>query len=301
MSKYMHVVRKAGCLINDDFIAKIIKNHRCTLGVAAAVDGKISCVRQAVAPTADIIKDIQQEFLNSTTLFSFGDVKNILEEDMQPFPILNDADGNIIAVVCLDGEFDRHRKPESSHIPEYEVAKGYFEKKVKKWFTSGGIPSIIEELNDDVTKTDIQNLWANAGSITFLLADGQAVTVTSKTDKKGEYSWGFASETYGYMEQTSAPAAVPMSIADRMKSMLTGKTAATAAEPAPQNGAAIHAATQPPVTDTTVTPTLQGIVEKPDPKIYDTRKKLKEFYEKRLGHAPNGFKSCPPVSAICGW
>ena len=298
MSKYAHVVKTAGHLINDGYLEKVVKNHRHYYGVAVVDGDKILLVHQQSQPDVDTLKKVQEKFKDNSAVFAFGDVAHIMAEDMQPISILKDADGNHVCVVCLDGDFDRHKKANESHIPEYLVAKNFLEKLVRKHAASG-IDSLIGELNDELTKQTICNLWGERGCITFMFSDGQVCTIRSSEDK-GKYSWGFASSDYGYMENVGGDTkeTKPPSTLDKLKDLVTGKKEAT--EPVPQNGAVVSSAVTTEPTATTVVEELPPgtVLEKPDFQFYDTRKKQKAYYESRLGYEIQAYKSAPPLLRI---
>lgn len=305
MSKFAHVVKKAGHLINDGYLEKVIKSHRHSFGIAVANEDKILVVRQTSAASVDMIKQMQEEFKDSSALICFGDVAHILEEDIQPISILKGPDGSDLCVVCLDGDFDRHRKSNESHTAEYLVAKGSVEKRIKRMLQdSKGFDDVITKLKDDITLEDFQNMWGTHGSITFLFADGHAHTITGGNEKKGEYSWGFASDNCGYLEQVGAAEAPSTkqntSALDKLKNLVM--TGSKTTQPAPQNGTVVSNGMTVEKAQTAVQePLPEGtVLVKPDfsHASLDTRKKQKSFYEDRLGYEPQQYKNAPPLLRI---
>lgn len=290
MSKHAHVVKTAGQLINDDFLEKLCKNHRHYFGVSVAKDDRLFVVREQIAPEVAKLKEMQEAFKDHVALLVFGDANNILEEDMQPYTILQDGDGNDVCVVALDGDFDRHKKSNETHIPEWTVVQTNLSKRIKKYVSGGmGIDQIIAELNDELTKQDICNLWGERGCVTFMFGDGQVCTIKNEEDTKGVYSWGFASSTYGVMENVGDK---PASTLDTLKGFFQGTKVAPT--PVAQNGAAVSKASTAPPTDTTVKELHKdAVLVKPDFQFYDTRKKQKAWYEDKLGYEPQQYKSAP--------
>lgn len=296
MSKYAHVVKTAGHLINDSYIERLVKNNRHYIGAAACADGTIEVARFQATPTIDAIKQLQESFKDTTALIICGDVNHVTEESVQPYELLKNDEGKLIACVALDGDFDRHLVANESHVAEYQVTRKIIFKKIEKWYKNGGIEGVISELNDDMNKEDICLLWASRGSITFLFGTGDVVTISGGNTAEGKFSWGYASDCYKYMENVGEAHVQktdkPPSLADKMLSTLKGVTSKT---PAPAPAAVVSAATQPAKTETAVQPAAaKGILIKPDPKVYDTRKKLEDFYVTRIGHAPNGYKKDRP-------
>jgi hypothetical protein len=298
MSQYLTVVRKPGMTIHKDYLSRVISKNRVYIGAAAIKDGELVTAKAMKSATVDVINSIAEGFLDSTVLFSFGDVKGILEDDIMPIEILRDKDSNkLLAVVAMDGKFDRHKKTDSSHTGEYHVAKDYLERRFHKWYADGGFDGILKALDDDLNKQDICNLWSNEGSVSFLLQNGEGITVSNREDKKGFYSWGFASDPYGYTEQAPAAPKEEAPKKDDLLSTMLSKAKQVVSGPAPKDGTIVSNATMPPKTETKVFEGLPTgcILEKPDQTVYDTRQKMKGYYESRIGHAPHGFRSGPAL------
>lgn len=300
MSKYVHVVKLAGQLINDDFIESIVKHHRHYIGVAVAKDDKIILHHEQQAPTVDAVKKVMEFAKDNVAVFAFGDVGHILPEDIQPISLLKDADGNDVCVVCLDGDFDRHRKSNEAHIPEYTVAKDNLAKRIAKYASkSSSIDGVIEELNDDVTRADICNLWGNRGSITFLFSDGQVCTIQAGNDKAGNYDWGYASYSYQTQAEEPKKSVIDKGV-DTLKSLMGSSTVAKAP---PQNGVVVANGLTTNGTDTKVNDLPEGtVLIKPDfsHKTLQSRKEKERWYENRLGYAVRNAKEGPLLLRIPG-
>lgn len=301
MSKHVHVVKKAGFLINDGYIEKLLKSKPNYLGIARPMDDHIenAAGKPDEGVTKELIKSIQEQLKDTTAVFTFGDATNVLDEDMQPIPVLKDDEGRSLCVAILDGDFERHKPSNETHTSEFIVAQNILAKKIQKWFTKGGsIDAVIEELEDDLTKQDIQNLWNSRGVITFMFADGRVVTIQAGNEAAGQYSWGFASNGMGYLENVGdnvkkTEPEKKLSPFQKMMGSLGSKKTETA--PAPQNGTVVSQATQPPKTETATKAPQNGILIRPDLKVYDTRKKIAKYYEDRLGHKPMNFRNGPPL------
>lgn len=293
MSKYLTIVRSAALPISDDYLKRAVSNNRQYTGVAAAHDGQIKVAALAKAPTVDGIKAILDQFMDSTVVFSLGDVKNLPAEDMMPFTILKDkATNQPLVVVCLDGAFDRHKTANTAHSGEYHVAYGLIAKKVQRWFESGGIENVKKELDDELNHTDFQNMWSNKGCATFLFADGTAKTI-SNFDEGRNFSWGFASDPYGYKEEQPKVKEEVKPKENSLLSMLTDKITGKSDKVEKVE----HIPETPPKTDTAVH-SVSGlpagaVIERPERGM--DRKPLKIWYENRLGHAPHGFRSEPAL------
>lgn len=292
MSKHAHVVKTAGQLINDDFLDKLCKNHRHYFGVSVAKDDRLFVVREQSPPDVAKLKTMQEAFKDHVALLVFGDSNNILPEDMQPYTVIQNGDGEDVCVVALDGDFDRHKKSNETHIAEWTVVQNNLSKRIKKYIAAGmSIDQIITELNDELTKQDICNLWGERGCVTFMFGDGQVCTIANVEATEGKYSWGFASSTYGVLENVSSG---PKSTMDTLKGFFQGTKVVPT--PVAQNGATVAAATIPPKVETTVMELRKdAVLVKPDFQFYDTRKKQKSWYEDKLGYEPSQYKNAPPL------
>lgn len=295
--KSVIVVQKAGQVINPAYLGRVFKEYNTYVGVATVNDGKLAVERVKAKPSLELVTQITEAFGKNTIVFSFGNADaSILEEDLQPFTVLHDADKNPIMAAFLDGGFEGYSVPKSTHTDEFHCITDFIEPKMKKIykFANSGIAGVIAELGDPVTQKDFSNAWTNRGNILLLPVEGDPVTYSSQNMHAGTYNWGWVSHSLGYVEQTVAKvepkkeeAAKPMTLAEKLKAKIAGKPVADAPVKTPD-----AKVTAPPKTETVIH--KQEISEDlewvgPAPSSLNNGQK-KTWWMDEVGYVPDAYK-----------
>ena len=205
--KSVIILQKPNEHVHPTYAAIMCKDFPSYFGVAAIQGGKIVTEIVKGTPKPEAFADVSEVFGKNWMAFALGKAgQDILEEDIQPFELLKDKDGQVIAVGFFDGQFEGYTQPKSSHIDEYHLVNDVLIPKLKKIYRSvgGGIPELIEELNDPVTKQDFNNCWTHRGNITIFTAEGPPITFTGQNIYKADFNWGWTSNAGNYKEQTVA-------------------------------------------------------------------------------------------------
>lgn len=304
-ARYVTVVKKAGHLINEQYLDKLVEKQTAFIGAAVVVEGKMTVMRERVKPTKQAIIDIMTMFKDHYVIFSVGE-NVLLDDDMQPFEVLANAERETIAIACLDGDFDGYSVVDSAHASEYHVIQDFFLPKMKKILkiAQGEVKGVLEELNDETTKKDFANSWMNRGSITFMLTEGDPITLQAGNVFKGEFNWGYTSNSFGHVEQTISATETkaviaepekPLSMADKMRAaagklkdnIIPGKTSAP--DVVAENGTSRTGNT---VLSNSLTGEGQWV--KPDATLVN-KKDLEKWYMDRLGAKPQGYRKSPRI------
>lgn len=229
--KSVTIIQKAKEQINETYLAILCKNFPLYMGLACMHEGKLTSARIKGAPTVATFKQMTEEFGNSTMMFVVGAGDGtLLDEDMQPFELLKNKDGELVAVGSLSGDFANHSVVKSSHTNEYHCVQSVLIPKLRKLYKSvgEGIPELIEELKDPVTAADFQHYWGNYGDITILTSEG-VINFTAKNIRAGDFNWGRTSDALNYKEQTVAKVETKeLSMLEKLKAKMGGKEPAAA-------------------------------------------------------------------------
>lgn len=246
MHKSVTVIQKANEQVNEVFLDILCKKYPLYLGVACMHEGKLTRAVIKGKPTVDTFKQMTKEFGSSAMMFTVGEGDStLLDEDMPPFELLKDKNGQLVAVGALAGDYSNHSVVKSTHTNEYHCVNSVLIPKLKKIYKSvgEGIPELIEELQDPVTANDFTHYWANYGDITILTESG-ITNFSAGNIKAGEFNWGRTSDALNYKEQTVAKVVVEppkeLSAFDKLKQKMTGK-APDAEVPAPVTGSSTAA------------------------------------------------------------
>lgn len=235
-NKNIIVVKKPGLLIAEAYLQKAIK-EATYLGTALVHEGKLIIDHQTARPTVEGVMKLQDALQEQTIVFCFGENKTILPEDMQPFNVLVDKDGDINVAVFMEGNFNGYAVKDSAHTYEWHCNEDFISKKLPKLFRSAnaGLNGLMNELIDPITQQDLSNSWTDRGFITILSTEGEAITIANKGNIfKKEYSWGLTSNHMSYEEKAAPPPKEekvvdkPMTLLEKLqaKKLLPGGTKA---------------------------------------------------------------------------
>lgn len=287
--KSVTVIQKANEQINETYLAILCKNYPLYMGLACMHDGKLTSARIKGAPTVATFKQMTEEFGKSTMMFVVGSGDNtLLDEDMQPFELLKDKDGELVAVGSLAGDFANHSVVKSSHTNEYHCVNSVLIPKLRKLYKSvgEGIPELIEELKDPVTAADFAHYWGNYGDITILTSEG-VTTFSAKNIRGATFNWGYTSDALNYKEQTVAKSepVKELSAFEKLKAKMTGKEATA---PAPD------AAVPDPVTGSSAAAIVAASEDEfemvgPAPQDLANKDKI-SWWVAEVGYKPEGYK-----------
>lgn len=251
------VIQKAGEEITPAYLERVFKEYGTYMGVAAVDDkGKLAVSSAKGKPGVDLVKAVTAEYGKKTIVFSFGKADNaILDEDMQPFPVLKDKDGSTMMAAFLDGGFEGYSVVKSTHTDEYHAVLDFIRPKVEKIYKYANmekLDGLIAELAEPVTAKDFQNAWTNRGNITLFCADAEPITFQSNNIQQGKFNWGWTSHAMGYKEQTVVKSEAAPAVVEKPLTMLEKLQAKMRGEAAPEVKTPDAKVTAPPPTSTVI-------------------------------------------------
>lgn len=298
--KSVHVIQKPNEKINAIYVGLLCRDFSTYMGAACIHDGKLMVSQIKGAPKPEAFDEVTKAFGSNAIVFTVGKADHgFLDEDMQPFELLKDNDGNTIVCGFFDGKFEGYAVPKSTHTDEYHLVNDVLIPKLKKIYKSvgGGIPELIEELKDPVTTRDFNNMWTTRGNITLFTKEGP-VTFSSNTDQKGIFNWGWTSDPFNYKEQTVAkPDKVvedkPMSMLEKLKAKAGLKTEAAPAEVDPPiaavTGPAAKASVAPAAIVAVSDDNFETVGLPKEASNWTNKDKIK-WWISEVGYKPEGYK-----------
>jgi hypothetical protein len=224
------------------------------VGCVFVDSGKIESYSGNERASSISIKQSEDAF-NFRQIYWFGcSEADFLEDDLQPFVIVQDAAGNAQIVAMLEGMFTPYDHPEDNHSTSYFVVNETLADKVNKVFEDcdEDLTKTMSILQSDDFKNDLKSVLHPDGVITLLCINGDLVTYHPK-----DYSayvtgpWGWSSKAMGYTEPKPA-------IIDT-----TGGSTMTAAE----RLAAKRAAAKSGAPGTGAQPSVPAVAQKTDTRI----------------------------------
>ncbi len=209
LDKGYTIVKNGGKVIPDDLIEKVLQGTSALSAVSLhAGDGHYLMVgRRRGEMTMPKVKTFQEgKWENQTVTLFFQHGVIAMDEDMQPFTLLKNDEGQPILVAFLDGNFSAFEQTESTHTPEYHAIDMDIRPRIEKLYKMLGkdLPKLMEELKDPMTYRDIGNtMVGDQGSITFISADKTIYSISVATDTRAQaFDFGWVSDVNGYMEAT---------------------------------------------------------------------------------------------------
>lgn len=221
---------KAGETIPKTFLHKLLEENRSAIGFVVQ-DGKKLEVEK-FAQLADIEKEMAniEDILSNTKkhqrLFIFHSFPAEYDEDeIQPWTIIKSSKGDPLLVVAIEGDLPGKDDDGSSEM--LGTINNYLGPKIESLFTLvGNDPKkLYAALKDQAAfGADLMNIIGHRGHFMFMPAEGDIFAHGKESDEAnplaGTFSWGSASNAYGYTEsaiEAATPAAAEPAPAPAVK------------------------------------------------------------------------------------
>lgn len=238
----------------------------------AFVDGsKIESFSENAKPSAKSIMESENAFNFRQVLWFGCSEADFLEDDLQPFSLVEDIKGNKLIVAMLEGDFTPYDHPEDNHSTAYFVVNETLAEKVNK---------VYEDCDEDLKKTmqilqskdfrdELKPVIHTNGWITLLCSNGEMVSYHPKDyNLHVTGAWGMASKSMGYEEPKHGTAAPPADTGivenaaqklARLRAEKAGKAPGTGPQPS------VPPVAQKGKTDTAIPPTAGKPKDNDDP------------------------------------
>lgn len=179
----------------------------------AFVDGdKIESFSENSTPTSKSIMEAENAFNFRQVLWFGSSEADFLEDDLQPFSLVEDIKGNKLIVAMLEGDFTPYIHAGDNHSTAYFVVNETLAEKVNKVYEDcdEDLKKTMEILQSTEFRNELKTVVHSNGWITLLCSNGEMVSYHPK-----DYSWsvagpwGMASKSMGYEEPKVGTAAPP--------------------------------------------------------------------------------------------
>jgi hypothetical protein len=262
------VLLEAGKQVPEDFAQLACERNNACIGVAIAIpeSKEVIPATDTRRPAAEYFVGSRAAYENCPMVFFLGNSpKGFHRDDIMPFVLLTKgktSEGKDKPTVCvlLDGDFSPYHKADSSHSEHYLFAHEFLKPKIEKLnkIVSGDLDKLAEAIKD--SEDDILARDIPTGIVVFVLGNGKIVRMTKKYDSFRDTSFGFTSDTYGWIEKAQAPqptapeAPASGNFFDRITKPVTEAVAAVVKTVVPTPPAAATTVKPPEVTEKRGTP-----------------------------------------------
>lgn len=284
------VSRRAGTFPPNAFWEAVLAANPHGWGAAMVNEEGLLLNTSDVGCSLEEIQETLKTFEDKNITFYFANSEGgVSEKDLSPHIILVKMDGEEEipqVVVFADGNFPTYAKTSSSHPPEYHMVMEYLQPKLEAVYElcDGDLDKVFVQLEKPFFKKELLLTSVSRGHITLVLANGRSLTYSQPDNNSGEFPWGWASNTHGYVEGKKKEAAP-----EKKPSMFSGKS--TVREKAPtQPSTAIAEAVAAPATGGAAIKNYNVIKDRPPGHL--SRKDRKQWYQSRIGYAPPEWERC---------
>lgn len=307
-------VTNPGFVAEEGYVEQALANNPTCMGLAVH-DGEKIIISRLINPDMETVKKLGEgtkDFQVNTWMGSFPD--GFLEDDVQPFSLVEDDKGNTVVAVMLDGDWANGGPSGSTHSDEFFVAMNHLRPMLTQLhrLTGGSVKLMIEEIDGQAGNNAITNLMVNRGAVHMIFNDGQVRTVVKNIPEK-EFDWGWVSNSYLYSEE-EPPVPVPL-VKPNLLEALLGSKALLKKEPTLQVEPPVQPAevkpeeVKPPVVVPVSPLAIPPAPSNPSvlpgetvkliacPREIKNPKKVQGWYKHNCTHVPDNFMGYPEIAA----
>jgi hypothetical protein len=234
------VVQSKGKAVPKAFIEVVVKNNNACTGLALVEEGKgrVDFAREPAIGTADSIMELLETVRDSDSMHYYGSGE-YHTDDIPPQVLLTDSKGNAILVCMAEGDFSNWGEAESAHSDAWLMIQKFLRPKIEMlWeLVEQDLTKLFKALRNPTIVTEINNAILTRGIISLMSASGEFFSYCRGDEHK--YPWGWASQSYGYKEGTTADESKKLSIKEQIEAKRKGKeTTKTMVQDSPSTDAA---------------------------------------------------------------
>lgn len=292
---------RKGKTIPEALRKKLLENCRIAVGYAAVAESSVlmETMDDADVKIEESIDSVCETCREVPLAFYFDAHKEIMGDDMQPFPIIADGD-NVILAAMLEGEFPNW-VGDGTHTVESNLVREFLSEACKELYQESGedIDAFMKEANETKFRRTVNGVLMPRGALLLVPSKGEPVLFTAGIMQTGgtgaTLDCGWCTNAFGYTEKaadapTTATGGKQKTKMEELKERMEAnakKKAAAEADPAgptaPPSVPVVPPAANPPAvtpgkTDTAV-PKTNGELMIKCPK--DIKDKAREQWIKR--------------------
>jgi hypothetical protein len=223
----------AGQQVPEAYLTKLLESYKTCIGYAFADDDGTIPIFQSNG-TADIasFREVEKEYGANNLHFFFGNYEaNYHDDDLQPFVLLKDGDGNCLACAFGEGSFPGYVHDASNHSEFFFCFTEYLFDEVQEPWHKGdmSLDKLAEDLDGPMFRKRIMNVMGSRGEITILLGNGKVVNYLKNNVQGANFAWGHTSNKLDYNEAVGPSS--NLKDKETLKLKLTSETAPPASVP----------------------------------------------------------------------
>ena len=198
------IVRTAGKTVSGDYLSKVTGESNTSMGLAVATtNGSHIEVRKILGGFTENAQKLfnHPSLLNRKILVGFGTGAGATSlDDVQPYPVLNNAEGKPLIVAFLNGDFSQFTRDEETSSPEQNCVRIEVIPRVAKAYkyAKEDLHETMNELKDPITMRDWSYfMLGDKGCITLMAANGDVNHIlVPGEDISGDIEGGWSTNTF---------------------------------------------------------------------------------------------------------
>lgn len=262
-------VKSANNLIEADWATAALKVNPSFYGIATVVDnfndkdepeGKIMQVVRSMTskdnPSLDVaaLDKMQKDYKEETIVAIFGRSSGtLLEEDLQPYTILENEDSSPALVAFLEGDFSSYAQTDGTYSPEYFAVQKFLMPRIQQIarLVDGDVDKLMTELLTPNFRDDMEKMWGTRGTLTLYSDSDKLISVHNNPLRKS-FKWGWASNHFGIGEVAPVAATLPAAVVAKGKNLARSLSASGPVAEVQPPGKVVGQLAPPPVPDTAI-------------------------------------------------
>lgn len=194
------------------YVDKILPTYKTCIGYAVPTEKGTIEVFQSNGTVEDYsgVAEVMKDNPRITTFYFGLNDADFHEDDLQPFIILKNDEGQPIMVAFLEGDFSNFHQAESARSDEFFAVDEHLRDKITELYHENGkdMDKLIEKLDGASFRRDLQQVIVSRGHIVLMTGSGKTI-VFNKNNKQGmEFPWGEVSNCLDYTEEKVPEAGV---------------------------------------------------------------------------------------------
>lgn len=255
------IIKDKDAVVADPYLSIALEHNKSFFGSAYAENGVVSVTKKRVGVTLEAFNAVQNnaDFKAKDIVFFLGSSETPMgkehDRDIQPYKILQNAEGKTILVAFLDGKFENFVDDTVDKSHATACVEAYLRPRFQNLFDlcGGDITKFMAQLDKDTTigQDMATAMDGERGSITLFAGDGSVKVFTVADDPtQNVFDGFFTTNDYGYKGESLTGAApekkddddvvdddqpiIPLKVAPPAPKPGLGAPAAKVAPPAPK-------------------------------------------------------------------
>lgn len=297
MHEGLVIIKEPNGVINEEYLKQVLEDYSGCCGAASVDDNDLDVNSTRGAADLKYLDNLQEKFLDKRMVFYFGNhPEGFPDDQMQPFTVLSDQNGDPVVITIIDGDFPGFEKSGSAYSSAYHFTQDKLTDMVEALWNEveGDTDELVKKMQEGPFKEELSN-QLRRGAVVFMTYDDK-VAVCQKTEAAGDFDGFWCSDKLGYSEGEDEEKKEEPKEEPKKKGVVSRKPSKLVMAPpsAPGTGP------QPPIPEPTKKPDAQtppaaAYIMMRCPAEIIKNKDIKSWYEKFHGVCPGNYKQRPEV------